>query len=243
MQDDFSIIDLCAESGGSDNDAKFATTHRKQLGKSTQYANRSSQFASVAGHHTGGSFRLPLDLAKMGDESSDADTGVPLIPTKPRKGRGRPRKRAKVTYFSVKEFASFTSTAEAVYFEVAGTPLLKKRAAYGRNLQHYNPSKNAELDFVAVVERIFKEHVGAVPKFAAKSALAVRISFFFPYKPPLDEGKIFATADIDNLCKFVMDALNAVLYDDDRQIVELVATKAFDAENAHGRTTVAITKK
>jgi len=33
--------------------------------------------------------------------------------------------------------------------------------------------------------------------------------------------------DIDNLCKFVMDAFNGIVYEDDSQIVELKATKKF----------------
>ena len=34
--------------------------------------------------------------------------------------------------------------------------------------------------------------------------------------------------DVDNLAKFVLDSLNGVLYDDDRQVVELKAVKRYD---------------
>lgn len=38
-------------------------------------------------------------------------------------------------------------------------------------------------------------------------------------------------SDIDNLCKFVMDTLNGIVYVDDRQVVQLTATKVLDCED------------
>ena len=38
-------------------------------------------------------------------------------------------------------------------------------------------------------------------------------------------------SDIDNLCKFVMDTLNGIVYVDDRQVVQLTATKVLDSED------------
>ena len=38
-------------------------------------------------------------------------------------------------------------------------------------------------------------------------------------------------SDIDNLCKFVMDTLNGIVYVDDRQVVQLMATKVLDCED------------
>jgi len=37
-------------------------------------------------------------------------------------------------------------------------------------------------------------------------------------------------SDVDNLAKLVLDSLNGVLYDDDRQVVELRAMKVMDSE-------------
>ena len=48
-------------------------------------------------------------------------------------------------------------------------------------------------------------------------------------------------SDVDNLAKFVLDALNGVLYDDDRRIVKLEVGKSWDPNpESPGLTTVAI---
>ena len=47
--------------------------------------------------------------------------------------------------------------------------------------------------------------------------------------------------DVDNLCKFILDAMNGPMYDDDSQVVKLVATKIYDDDgDCTGRTSIAI---
>jgi Holliday junction resolvase RusA-like endonuclease len=47
--------------------------------------------------------------------------------------------------------------------------------------------------------------------------------------------------DVDNLAKFVLDSLNGILYEDDRQVVSLKAVKMLDSEGmCHGATDVTI---
>ena len=47
--------------------------------------------------------------------------------------------------------------------------------------------------------------------------------------------------DVDNLSKFIMDAMNGPMYNDDSQVVKLVAMKIYDDNNdCKGRTTVTI---
>jgi Holliday junction resolvase RusA-like endonuclease len=49
------------------------------------------------------------------------------------------------------------------------------------------------------------------------------------------------TADVDNLCKFLLDCLNGVLYNDDGQVIRLVAEKSFgDDRGGNGYTIVSI---
>ena len=73
---------------------------------------------------------------------------------KKKKDRGRPRKKPKALRVREVVGASFTAGANKTYFEVAGKPSPKKRAAYGSNLHRYNPSKVEEQEFVGVVSRI-----------------------------------------------------------------------------------------
>ena len=52
-----------------------------------------------------------------------------------------------------------------------------------------------------------------------------------------------AAPDIDNLAKFVLDGVNNLVYQDDKQVVKLVVHKLFDSEcSCDGRTVVEVTK-
>lgn len=47
--------------------------------------------------------------------------------------------------------------------------------------------------------------------------------------------------DIDNLAKFVLDAMNGIVYEDDRQVVELLASKHKDSNDTmDGRTVIKV---
>jgi Holliday junction resolvase RusA-like endonuclease len=101
-----------------------------------------------------------------------------------------------------------------VYLEVAGRPRAKKRAAYGHLSRQYNPSKPDELEFASVCAAICSENSCTMPLFFPDSALSVHLRFFLPQSTG-DKTKIFAMGDIHNMCKFVLDALNKVMYPDD----------------------------
>jgi Holliday junction resolvase RusA-like endonuclease len=155
----------------------------------------------------------------------------------PKRARGRPRKLPqKMSRFGEVACALFKSTSTEIYFEVNGKPAPKQRAAFGRNGNRYNPSKLEEQQFAEVVVSLCRRNVHSVPIFSSGVLLAVQITFYFPLKK--DCASLCNEADIDNLCKFVFDALNGILYADDRQIVEVTAAKRFDAIS---RTTVQIT--
>lgn len=71
-------------------------------------------------------------------------------------------------------------------------------------------------------------------------ALEASIVGFFPIprsetkkrKALMEEGKIFYTKkiDCDNLAKIILDALNGVAYDDDKQICRLQVDKRYGSE-------------
>ena len=82
--------------------------------------------------------------------------------------------------------------------------------------------------------------------FDADEPVAVTLWFFLP-RPSTDfkcnkksTGRLKARAkevlfpticpDVDNLCKFVLDAMNGVAYPDDKQVVKLVAYKCRDTD-------------
>jgi Holliday junction resolvase RusA-like endonuclease len=79
----------------------------------------------------------------------------------------------------------------------------------------------------SVVAAVCNERIGRVPNFGSDVNLKLTVQFRFP-SPKTEKGAIGKKADLDNLCKLLLDSLNGVLYFDDGQFVNLIADKAFD---------------
>jgi Holliday junction resolvase RusA-like endonuclease len=60
--------------------------------------------------------------------------------------------------------------------------------------------------------------------------LELHISFFLKHK--VKSCWHFNRPDLDNLIKFYMDCANGVLYEDDKQVVKIIATKVY-AQSPH----------
>jgi Holliday junction resolvase RusA-like endonuclease len=115
-------------------------------------------------------------------------------------------------------------------FEIEGPPIPLQRPRFSGG-RVYNPS-SGDL-------RKFRDRARPHCAFAEPppGPLRVRLEFVFarPKAHLRRDGQLtpaaprqhLATPDIDNLSKFVLDALNQVFYADDRQIVELVGTKRY----------------
>lgn len=119
------------------------------------------------------------------------------------------------------------SFEQTVYYP----PTSLKRHRHTRNGHSYDPSAKDKMDFAALVE---------MPEETLKGPLRATINFYSirpksHWRTGKYAGELKASApkfntsrrDVDNLCKFVLDALNARLYDDDSQIIELHATKNY----------------
>ena len=65
--------------------------------------------------------------------------------------------------------------------------------------------------------------------FAKGTPLKVNLAFYITKPPSVSKKRIYPVTrpDIDNYVKLVCDALNQYLFEDDSQIVELHATKAY----------------
>jgi Holliday junction resolvase RusA-like endonuclease len=181
--------------------------------------------------------------ATTSEMASGAASTVLCTPPKKARVKKHPKK-AQPILFSTVENARFVGTTDEVYFEVAGKPIPKRRVAIGKVRQrYYNPTAAAETEFAAVITRLCKHHVGQVPMFDSVTALAVRLQFMYPpqtKRAVTDPTKLFATGDIDNLSKFVLDALNGVIFPDDKQVIDLHVSKSFHATAKTCRTTVSI---
>ena len=64
------------------------------------------------------------------------------------------------------------------------------------------------------------------------TAIAIDIVFYMPYKSvkkERDKVKVHcSTPDLDNLCKFALDAMKGVVFKDDRLVSHLSAKKVYD---------------
>jgi Holliday junction resolvase RusA-like endonuclease len=133
-----------------------------------------------------------------------------------------------------------------IKFEVKGTPLVQDRARM--NTQHgqpylYDPSSSSKRAFAAAVRREMAS-IGAnnFPFFDDRSALLLTEKFVLP-RPKKDfvknkiprqlvpDASTFPRGkDVDNLSKFVTDALQGTLYLNDTIIVREVEEKTYPTD-------------
>ena len=124
---------------------------------------------------------------------------------------------------------------------VPGVPKPLKRPRFSRG-RVFDPSKQDKIEFLRMFAQFCPDLVPA-PK---DTALRISLSFYFPrpkahfrtgrYAHLLKDSappywNMIKTPDVDNLVKFVLDALNGNLYVDDKQVVELEARKCYVNED------------
>ena len=132
-----------------------------------------------------------------------------------------------------------------MYFIVEGKP--KPQIRHKHSFRGtYDPSKKDKKKFLQKV-------IELAPKPPITAPIRVILIFYMPrpkymfrtgkfkgmLKPnqPIQHSK---TPDIDNLCKYVLDALNGVFYKDDSQISQLKAEKLYCDVDEKARTEVHI---
>ena len=122
-------------------------------------------------------------------------------------------------------------------FVVKGIPKALKRARVSSKGTFYDPSKKDKQDFLLQC----KNHAPGAP---LKGEVRIWITFYFKrpkshYVSNNPKNKLKNTApvahtskpDLDNLVKFVLDALNGSFYIDDSQIHKIEALKKYHSEN------------
>ena len=106
-------------------------------------------------------------------------------------------------------------------YECNGKPTVLQRHRFSKG-RTYNPSKQQQIAFADQLE---------LPEEPIKDMLEVDLEFHFElpksYKKLKDKPMYPSKSDLDNLIKFVLDALNNKLYYDDSQIVKITASKKY----------------
>ena len=138
--------------------------------------------------------------------------------------------------------------------ELAGEPqsLPRARTSWKSKQRYYNPVTKNLTAFKNTVKL-------AIPQTAMgylyPTGVAVSITLIFYLKRPNYDftnnqrgfGRLKTmlpwtrppVPDIDNLAKFILDGMNALVYEDDRQVVKLVVYKILDNDgDCNGRTVI-----
>lgn len=120
-------------------------------------------------------------------------------------------------------------------FTVMGKPQGKARPRFNTHTgRTYTPSKTGAYErFIALC---FKQAGGK----KLTGAIEIKIECFYQIaksytkatKTLMEKGEIQATIkpDLDNVAKAVMDGLNGIAFDDDKQVVSLKVSKRYDRE-------------
>ena len=123
---------------------------------------------------------------------------------------------------------------EFIRVTIEGTPVAKARPRFTRNGVPYTASATA-----AYEKRVAEEAALAMLLLRLKPTTApvrVDIALVFPIPPTWPKARRAAaligrilpmSADIDNVCKSLLDGCNDVVFKDDSQVVELHATKSY----------------
>lgn len=130
-------------------------------------------------------------------------------------------------------------------FQVLGKPVGKGRPRFSTvngYVRPYTPTKTVEFENlvrIAWMNAGFEKMDGM---------LSIGIDAYFPIPTSYSKKKQAALEgadydkkpDVDNICKSVLDALNGIAYDDDKQVVSVVIRKMYSATP---RTNIVIVQK
>jgi len=123
----------------------------------------------------------------------------------------------------------------AIYFVVPGQPVGKGRpraSTRGGFVRMYTDAKTLSYEAAIAHQATFAMSVWSV----FETAISLRVVAFYGIPPSWPKRKqlqalhgelIPGKPDLDNVAKAVLDALNGVVYVDDKQVVKLVAEKRY----------------
>jgi Holliday junction resolvase RusA-like endonuclease len=127
----------------------------------------------------------------------------------------------------------------SVYFVVTGKPVGKGRpraSTRGGFVRMYTDAKTLGYE-AAIADEAARAMSGAEP---FETPMQMQVSCYYPIpkswpkkiKQEAIDEEVFPKVkpDLDNVVKAVLDALNGVVYRDDAQVVNLVATKRYATE-------------
>lgn len=125
---------------------------------------------------------------------------------------------------------------QIITFEVPGDAVAKARPRFnGKTKRTYTPAKTKHYE--THVKTVAMQHA---PKEPLTGPLEAKLIFYRPMlksfskkrQQEAEDGfyRPITKADLDNLCKSVLDAMNGIVFKDDAQIVTLISEKYYSHE-------------
>ena len=118
-------------------------------------------------------------------------------------------------------------------FSVEGNPVGKQRPRFTKMGRTYTPKKTS--DYESQIKAQALSAMGSAEPLETPVAVYIYINHAIPVSyskkrradclAGVERPKV---NDIDNVCKCVLDAMNGIVFVDDKQVVSLHATKRFD---------------
>ena len=119
-----------------------------------------------------------------------------------------------------------------VIYSLEGDPVGKQRPKFARG-RTYTPKKT--VDYEKQIADQARSAMGSSEPLETPVAVYIYINHAVPasYSKKRREACLAGIErpkvnDIDNVCKCVLDAMNGIVFHDDKQVVSLHATKRFD---------------
>jgi len=125
----------------------------------------------------------------------------------------------------------FGGDVNPLHIEILGPPVPKQRPRAARSrdgsgkLYVFTPKKTVDYEKIvqaATIAAMQKWRVENERHWNAQKRYAVSMWFFVPDR---------RVRDLDNLQKSILDALNKLVYDDDRQVDEIYAVRDYSPKN------------
>ena len=122
---------------------------------------------------------------------------------------------------------------KSITIDVPGQPVAKGRPRFTRGGFAYTPAKTARYEqrVRAAALRVMDGSPPLEGPIALRLMFNMEVPKSWPKKKRADafSGKVLPISrpDIDNICKCVIDGLNGVLFKDDSQITDLIASKRY----------------
>jgi Holliday junction resolvase RusA-like endonuclease len=130
-----------------------------------------------------------------------------------------------------------------ISFDISGSPPVQKRACINYKMRNkptlYDPSSKEKIEFRNLIQKAMEEMgLKHSPFFDRSQAIKLEVVFIFP-RPRNDFGKrgqllptnltpFPKSKDLDNLVKFIGDAMQGLLFHNDASIDDIQARKEFD---------------